>query len=164
MLNYRNLRAYMPEAADKALATWNRHLDFLTPQHVVISLVNDQFSNLEREDMAKTLLNLLPTRNHNLPPTRVVYPGPNFSTNDAFWPNGGFPRISQFISPDSFLIFNMMEHDNDALRAWWQSPVDQWSIDPNSPNYKSEYHQLLVFALKHQWTNDSAERLVSISI
>ena len=151
----------MPQAADKALDTWNRHLDFLTPQHIVISLVNDQFSNFDREDMARALLNRLPNRNHNLPPTKVVYPGPNFATNDAFWPaNDGFPRISQFVTLDSFLIFNMLEFEDDGLRAWWQSPVDQWSADPNSPNYKPEFHQLFVYASKHQWTNDAAERSV----
>ena len=31
IINYRRLRAYMPAVADEALATWERHLDYLTP-------------------------------------------------------------------------------------------------------------------------------------
>lgn len=165
MMNYRNLRNYMKPAADEALATWNRHLDFLTPQHIVASLLCDDFSDEQREGLASALLDLLPLRNHNLPPTRVTYPGPNFAINDAFWPtNDNLPRLSQFATLDSFLIFNILEISDIHLQEWWETPVDQWIDDENSPNYKSGFHQLKVFVSFHQYTNDAAERYFSILV
>jgi hypothetical protein len=109
--------------------------------------------------MANTLLQLLPQRVLQLPPTRVQYPGPAFCHNLAFWPaDGSLPDPAQFITQNSFLIFNIMEMTDADLREWWEAPASQWSDDPASPVYKAGFHQLREFTAKIQWTNDEAER------
>ena len=159
MLHYRQLQAYMPEVAAEALATWNRHLDYITPQHIILALVCDDFSVEQRERLARALLLHLPARVMQLPPTRVVYPGPNFPTNNLFWPEGnGLPDISQFATLDSFLIPNIMEMPSTELQEWLESPVEEWSQDPSSPHLKASYRAMLAFADRTQFTNDAAER------
>ena len=158
MKHFQQLRVYMRPAAEEALRTWNRHLDFLTPQHIVASLVNDDFSDAEREGLARALLDLLPARNPHLPPTRVTYPGPDFSTNPAFWPaDGSLPSLRQFVTLDSFLIFNIMDFEDDELQSWWESPIAEWNDDEGSQH---PYNKLKLFVKMLHYTNDAAERLV----
>ena len=39
--HFRDLKAYLPEVSSAALKLWDRHLDYLTPQHIIWSLVNE---------------------------------------------------------------------------------------------------------------------------
>jgi hypothetical protein len=163
ILHYRELSQFFSEAARVGLATWERHLDYLTPQHIVWSLANEEFSNEQRERVARALLNLLPGRVWDLPPTRVAYPGPNFTTSNQFWPaDGSLPWIDQFVTHNSFLVFNILSISSRILRAWWESPVAEWSDDPASPHYKPGFHQLKVFASRIHVVNDAAERFVLV--
>ena len=163
MKHFQQLSAFMTPAAEEALRTWDRHLDFMTPQHIVASLVNDDFSDAERMGLARALLDLLPVRDLHLPPTRVTYPGPNFSTNPAFWPaDGSLPSLNQFVDVNSFLMFNIMEIDDESLREWWQSPVAEWTDDRNSLIYKRAFRLFKMFVESLHYTNDAAERLVFV--
>ena len=103
--HFRQLRSYMPGVAEAVLNLWNRHLDYLTPEHVVTALVDDEWNDTPREEMARALLRLIPNRVNPLPPRPVIYPGPGFATNDNFWPQDGLPDIAQFIQVfDSFIL------------------------------------------------------------
>ena len=64
----------MPEASRIGLETWERHLDYLTPQNIVWSLVNDDFSDDQRESLAQALLQRLDARDISIPipPNRVT--------------------------------------------------------------------------------------------
>ena len=121
IINFRQLRPIMPEIATEALNTWERHLDYLTPQLVVLALVCDKFSPEERNTLARALLTLLPSRDWDLPPTRVSYPGPNFTKTDNFLPSDNtMPDLGQFVTLDSFLIFNILQTSDEVLQEWQQ--------------------------------------------
>ena len=161
MLHFRQLHRFMPVIATEALKTWNRHLDFITPQHITTALTCELFTDVQREGLARALLDLLPVRVLNLPPTRVSYPGPNFATSDVFWPADlSLPELRQFVTVDSFLIPNILHITDEELTEWLEAPVVQWDDVPASPFYKSAFHQMKLFAKKTQYTNDAAERCI----
>ena len=156
--HYRQLGAFFPDVSRAALKLWERHLDYVTPQHIPWSLVNDDFSDEVRETLAKALLELLPHRVTELPPTRVQYPGPAFCTSDRFWPpTGGLPSLGPLASLDSFLPFNILELTDDQLREWWEAPVARWSDKPENPNYKFAFKVTKLMASKLEVTNDNVE-------
>ena len=74
---YRQLYKFMPEgnclkeAARVALNTWQHHLDFLTAPHITWSLTNNDFSMVERQTLADSVLARLDERVLDLPPSRV---------------------------------------------------------------------------------------------
>ena len=159
ILHYRQLRPFMPRVAAEALATFNRHLDYITPQNIVLALVCDKFSVEQRERLARALLSLLPNRVRALPPSRVSYPGPNFTLSDTFWPEDNtLPDISQFVTGESFLIFNILKTTDEDLTQFLSSSVDTWDADPDSPNFCSGFAQLRGFGLNTHFVNDPAER------
>ena len=159
MQHFRHLRPFMPVAAAEGLATWERHLDYITPPHIITALCDDNWDDKQRLGLAEALLKLLPEREHNLPPARVAYPGPHFCTEDVFWPeDGSLPVLSQFATLQSFLIPNIVELSDEALQAWLEAPIQEWSDNPRSPFYKEAFHQIQVFAKRCQYTNDCCER------
>ena len=159
--HYRQLWCFMPEASRIGLETWERHLDYLTPQNIVWSLVNDDFSDDQRERLAQALLTRLDARDISspLPPNRVTYPGPNFTTSHVFWPNDSvLPNIANLITEESFLVFNILRISNADLRDWWEAPVVEWSDDRASPHYKLGYHSVKSNVVSFDVVNDAAER------
>ena len=101
----------MPEVANEALATWERHLDYLTPQLIILGLVSDRMPVNQKNSMARELLSLLDNRPEELPPTRVAYPGPNFTRSNAFFSvDDAMPDLGGFITVESF--FNL-QHPGD---------------------------------------------------
>ena len=148
--HYRQLRPLFPEVARVALETWDRHLDYLTPQNIVWSLVNDDFSDHQREGLGQALLALLPQRVNPLPPGPVLPPGGRggrFCLDDRIWPaDGTLPALAQFAGEESFLAFNMLELTDVDLQEWLTSPVSEWSVDPGAQTYKFACHSLTVFS------------------
>ena len=161
ILHDRQLREFMPEVADVLLSTWDRHLDYLSPQLIVLALLSNQFSVEVKNRLRLKLLQLLPRRVHLLPPSRVSTPGPNFARGDAFWPqDNSLPDISQFVSEESFLLFNVMGLDDETLTELLSSPVENWSSDITSPNYSQAFHVFSRFTDQMHFDNDAAERCV----
>ena len=154
--HYRQLRPLFPEVARVALETWGRHLDYLTPQNIVWSLVNDDFSDGQREGLAQALLTLLPQRVNPLPPGPVLPPGGRgggFVLDDRIWPaDGSLPALAQFAGEESFLAFNILELTDVDLREWLTSPVSEWSIEPGAQNYKFAYNALMEFSRSMSFT------------
>ena len=159
IVHFRKLRAFMPAVANEALATWERHLDYLTPELVVLGLACEKMPVDQKNAIARELLSLLPNRPVDLPPSRVTYPGPNFANGDNFFSaEDAFPDLGGFITLSSFLIFNILQTPNELMVPWLSSPADTWSYDPNSPNFHNAFFQLHLFAKNCHWTNDAAER------
>ena len=124
---YRQLFSFMPEghclkeAARVALNTCERHLDYLSPPHITWSLVNDDFTVEERQVLATALLARLEERVLDLPPNRPVYPGPAFPWDNRFWPvDGSLPALDQFVSLESFLVFNILQNTNEEIQELLQ--------------------------------------------
>ena len=69
-----------------ALATLERHLNFLSPELVIFALFDLSVPAEERQEMASKLLAYI---NQWEPGERLIYatslPGPNFCLGDAFW-------------------------------------------------------------------------------
>ena len=62
-----------------------------------------------------------------------MVPGPNSCKGITFWPqDGSLPDISLFASEESFLLFNVMDIDNDWLQEMLETPAKNWSADPDS--------------------------------
>ena len=159
ILYYRQLRPFMPRVAAEALATFERHLDYITPQNIVLALICVKFSDEQRERLARKLLSLLPNRVRVLPPSRVSYPGPNFTLSNTFWPGDNIlPDISQFVTGESFLIFNILKTTDEDLTQFLGSPVAAWDADADSPNFCSGFAQLRGFGVYTHFVNDPAER------
>ena len=78
-----DFRPFFPDVSAAALRLWERHHDYLTPQHSLWSLVNSEFSDDVRLKLGNSLLKLLPQRILELMPPRVRYPGAAF-TGDQF--------------------------------------------------------------------------------
>ena len=131
----------------------------MTPQLVVLALACAKFSPDQKNSLAQELLSLLPSRVMVLPPTRVSYPGPNFTTSNNFLPaDNSMPPLGQFVTLDSFLIFNILQTSSEELNRWFRCPADRWSADPDSPDYLPAFAEFLCFVQNNHWTNDSAER------
>ena len=156
----RQLREWMPQVANELLSTWDRHLDYLSPPLIVLALLSRQFSNEVKNGLRLRLLELLPGRVDPLPTRRgVSTPGPNFAKGDAFWPqDNSLPDISQFVSEESFLIFNVMKMEDGELAELLGTPVENWSSDIASPNYSLPFAVFEKFAKKMHYDNDAAER------
>ena len=127
IMHFRQLYSLMPEgnclkdAAGVALNTWERHLDYLTGPHITWSLLNDDFTEEERQVLADALLARLDERVMNLPPSRVQYPGPAYCHDDRNWPaDGSRPALDQFVTPESYLIFNVLEITDQEVRDFLQ--------------------------------------------
>ena len=88
-----------------------------------------------------------------LPPARVTYPGQNFTSSDTFLPaDNSLPDLSQFVTGDSFLIFNIMRITDDELTDWLSLSADEWVSDKNSPAFCRG------FAENTHFENNAAER------
>ena len=149
----------MPALAREALATWERHLDYLTPQLIVLALVCEKFSVEQKNGLARQLLSLLPSRVRVLPPTPVSPPGPNFTSSDTFLPvDNRMPDLSRLATGNSFLIFNILDITDEDLTDWLSSPADRWSSDQNSPDFCAGFAMLKCFAENTPFVNDATER------
>ena len=99
-----------------------------------------------------------------MPPSRVSTPGPNFCKGNTFWPqDGSLPDISQFASEESFLLFNVMDIEDDWLEEMLETPVENWSADRDAPNFSRPFGLFSVFTAAMHYDNDAAERWVRFS-
>ena len=123
-----------------------------------------QFSLEMKNRLRLKLLELLPRRVNPLPASRVMVPGPNFCKGNIFWPqDGSLPDISQFASEESFLLFNVMDIDTDWLEEMLETPVENWSADPDFPKFSRPFGVFSCFTAKMHYDNDAAERWVRFS-
>ena len=159
IIHFRQLRPFMPALAREALQTWERHLDYITPQLVILALVCEKFSFEQKNRLARELLSLLPSRVRVLPPTPVSPPGPNFTLGDTFLPvDNTMPDLSRLATGNSFLLFNICDIPDEDLKDWLSSPAERWSSDPNSPDFCHGFAMFKSSTDNWPFVNDAAER------
>ena len=106
--NLRLVREESPVAAAVALAKWEQHLNWLSPELVVFAIFHPGMAAGEREEMARKLYSF---RDGWQPGQRPIYPiqvpGPNFTNGQAWWPDGQRPSLSSFITERSYLLWEV---------------------------------------------------------
>ena len=106
--NLRLVREESPVAAAVALAKWEQHLNWLSPELVAVAIFHPGMAAGEREAMAKKLYSF---RDGWQPGQRPIYPiqvpGPNFTNGEAWWPDGRRPSLSSFITERSYLLWEV---------------------------------------------------------
>ncbi|KAG7165322.1 hypothetical protein Hamer_G007126 [Homarus americanus] len=125
-------RAVDCEVADAALAVASRHLWYLRPQTVVLSLCSEKLSAAEKKEMATKLSCLEETND---------YANDNLVIQQT-------TRLSDLIDERSWMIFK--EH-HVCGTAWLMSPVEDWEKN-------EEFMKLKDFSRSLKVTNDVAER------
>lgn len=95
----RSIRREVPLVSKTALATIERHLNFLSPELVVFSMFDEQVPDVERRKMALKLASYLEEWR---PEERLIcertVPGPNFCTSKLFWRTGTPPCTCRYTS------------------------------------------------------------------
>jgi hypothetical protein len=87
------------------------------------------------------------------PQGRLQLPGPDFCRRDgpnSYWPDQGLPKLKLFVSKESFLVLNILDHATNELR-WLSRPVVEWKDD-------EAYNTLETFVRNAVPVNDPAER------
>ncbi|KAG7162007.1 hypothetical protein Hamer_G026772 [Homarus americanus] len=128
-------RAVDCEVAD-ALAVASRHLWYLRPQTVVLSLCSEKLSAAEKKEMATKLSCLEETND---------YANDNLVIQQT-------TRLSDLIDERSWMIFK--EH-HVCGTAWLMSPVEDWEKN-------EEFMKLKDFSRSLKVTNDVAERGIKL--
>ncbi|KAG7154431.1 hypothetical protein Hamer_G018171, partial [Homarus americanus] len=129
-------RAVDCEVADAALAVASRHLWYLRPQTVVLSLCSEKLSAAEKKEMATKLSCLEETND---------YANDNLVIQQT-------TRLSDLIDERSWMIFK--EH-HVCGTAWLMSPVEDWEKS-------REFMKLKDFSRSLKVTNDVAERGIKL--
>ncbi|KAG7154923.1 hypothetical protein Hamer_G031178, partial [Homarus americanus] len=129
-------RAVDCEVADAALAVVSRHLWYLRPQTVVLSLCSEKLSAAEKKEMATKLSCLEETND---------YANDNLVIQQT-------TRLSDLIDERSWMIFK--EH-HVCGTAWLMSPVEDWEKN-------EEFMKLKDFSRSLKVTNDVAERRIKL--
>ncbi|KAG7170893.1 hypothetical protein Hamer_G012461 [Homarus americanus] len=129
-------RAVDCEVADAALAVASRHLWYLRPQTVVLSLCSEKLSAAEKKEMATKLSCLEETND---------YANDNLVIQQT-------TRLSDLIDERSWMIFK--EH-HVCGTAWLMSPVVDWEKN-------EEFMKLKDFSRSLKVTNDVAERGIKL--
>ena len=126
----------------------DRHLWYLTPQLVVLSLTNDDIPTEQLKEMADVLI--------STPRPEVFRMGkPEFPTGicfkDTAWPeDGSTPRLSSLIKPESWLIFHHLQMSESDV-SFLKQEVHLWDSQPG-------YQKLSQFIENLSVVNDPAER------
>ncbi|KAG7161026.1 hypothetical protein Hamer_G027529 [Homarus americanus] len=131
-------RAVDCEVADAALAVASRHLWYLRPQTVVLSLCSEKLSAAEKKEMATKLSCLEETND---------YANDNLVIQQT-------TRLSDLIDERSWMIFK--EH-HVCGTAWLMSPVEDWEKN-------EEFMKLKDFSRSLKVTNDVAERGIKLML
>ena len=93
-------RKFHPTVSFKCVQSCYRHLWYLTPQLIVLSILDRDISNSEKEDMAKKLFGM--GRADSIKPGKPVFP------SIAMTVDSSPPKLSSFITEDSWLVFDLL--------------------------------------------------------
>lgn len=108
IFHLRQVREESPVVAGIALAKWEQHLNWLSPELVVFAIFHPDMAAVDREAMARKLFTF---RDGWQPGQRPIYPvqvpGPNFTNGEAWWPGGQRPALSNFITERSYLLWEV---------------------------------------------------------
>jgi len=114
-------------AARKCIESLVRHLNYLSPELIVLCLASKLVSNDEKKLIAEKLLQFdVPYRFlHQTSPTLQA----SFATNPESW-SDSLPPFLSLISEDSWFVFHVLELLPDKV-SWLKNHPIMWSSDPN---------------------------------
>ena len=157
MKSLRELRTQneFSEVAQKVLEVLDRHTDYLSAQLVPLALGDKSLPSEEREDLARALhRELQHWQGEEFTLSEVERPGPKLASGDAYFLDGRTPRLSEFVTPSSFLIFKVIDQQPEDLE-WLGCPSEEWEA--------SDAYQDFQYFVKHKKVvNDPAERAIGL--
>ena len=157
MRDYREVRQIEAEAC---LASWNRHLDYLSPALVIFSLASKDVPSKEKTKIADALLSVLVEEDVEDFPDgdgNVIVPGPEFAQGNKFWPSdGSLPSLASFVGKESWLMFHYLGMVNMEDMMWLGEKVEDWEDFSTFQMFKKFVNEL-------ETVNDPAERTVKLA-
>ena len=140
LLSYHSIDKPVASAVLKKLKL---HTWYLNQEFAPLSLFSDKVSNEEKKSLAKTLLQIKPSKYEMGCPNPVSLPES---------PKEGLKlKLSEFCGRGSLFIFDQLSFDKN----WLKLPIDQWKNNEPYNEMKRFIECLLV-------TNDTAERGVKL--
>ena len=134
-------RLLHPRLAFTVLKSCYVHLWYLTPQMVVVSLLDEGYTADEREAMALQLY--YTERSESVEIGKPKFPEINWKAD------GSPPDLKSFISSKSWLIFDLLGLTNS--QEWLQTPCSLWDMF-------SDFRKFKEFCVNLTVVNDLAER------
>ena len=137
---YQDLLRYQTvdkEVADAALAVMRRHMAYMRPETVVLSLTSEAVSAEEKAEMALKLLSK---------------PVCDDAEDTILQYVDADSRLADFVDGSSWLVFQLLKVD---ASRWLDKPVSTWEAD-------GEYQAFERFVRDLKVTNDVAERGVAL--
>ena len=108
------------DAAEANIKSIQRHLDYLAEELVVFSLFDPDLPESEKSLVGRKLFGAI--RPDTFPPGNPRLPV-------VIWPKEGFPSLSSFVGPRSWLLFDLLKLD--GKNEWLKCPVEMW------PNFEA---------------------------
>ena len=130
------------------LKSWSRHLDYLSPQLVVLSLADKRVPLADKGAMAARLLFIPPPSTFPPQPQSCIIQ--NLTENHV----SDVPCLSTFISEKSWLLFHRLGLMSQL--DWLSLDPEVWKDDPNFCSFASFVRCMTV-------VNDPAERAVKLA-
>ena len=140
MVNIHNYRLIRPKIAFAILQSTYRHLWYLTPHLVILSLADMELEDTNKEQIAKAL--------HSCKQVKISTGKPEFPVLSQ-GPDHMRKNMASLVTSESWLVFHLLglEGPND----WLQTPASLWHL------FK-EYRIFQEFAWNISVCNDIAER------
>ena len=110
--------------------------------------------------LADALLARLDERVMDLPPSRVQYPGPGYCHNDQFWTaDGSRPVMDQFVTLESFLVFNVLQIMDQEVRDFFEVPYSvvrqllypfvHFAVQYSAVQFRCQWHSCIEENFQH---------------
>ena len=140
----------LAEPISSVLKSLERHMWYLDPTTVVFALANTDMtvSDAEKTVMAQKLYAFSRPEEYDF----------SRKNNTGFMPSKEFflkdmqPSLDLFITPESWLVFEMLGHSKEQVK-WMLYPPEHWDVDP-------DYQEFKAFVKKIAVVNDAGERAV----
>ena len=149
-------REHQPDLAGGVLANMKGHLDYLSEENFVFSLVSWRVRSEEKRDIVDHLLTLEVVNTSNLPPPapkrgeqKVEIPKPLQTSR------GTRPSLAEFVGPKSWLVFDRLNLSIGSLDWMLEDDINKW-VEYQSCN------EFCHFVLKLSCTNDEAETNIKL--
>ena len=142
ILEYRKVNSRL---SFEVLRSAYRHLCYLTPQLITLSLTDTGLEDKNRQDIASEL--------HSKDRLDISTGKPMFPMI-TYGPTVTRENMSSLVGPESWLVFNLL--NITGSQDWLLSPITTWPLSP-------EYKKLLEFTTNLTIINDLAERGIHLA-
>ena len=93
-----------------------------------LALADKSLPSEEREDLARALhRELQHWQGEEFTLSELERSGPKLASGEAYFQDGRVPRLSEFVTPSSFLIFKVIDQHPDDLE-WLERPSEDWEV------------------------------------